>query len=304
VASKAGARDLLAHFDLDPAPTAVADGEELSVGGTTLRFFETRMLHWPDSMFTWYAEDGVLFTQDAFGMHLACARPFADELIDQTSLRYEAAKYFANILLPFAPLVLKLAERLKELNLPLSVIAPDHGPVWRRPEDRGWIVGSYAHWAAQRPTPKAVVVCDTMWGSTEKMARAIVEGLVAGGAAARLLRLGASHRSDAATELLEAGALLVGSPTMNNQLLPTIADALTYLRGLRPKNKLGAVFGSYGWSGEAPKQAAEILEAMQVELVGEPLRVKYVPRAEDLERCRALGLAVAERLTAAGRAAG
>ncbi|NLF29390.1 MAG: FprA family A-type flavoprotein [Planctomycetes bacterium] len=295
-ASAKGAEALARHFGLSGVQ-AVADGQAMTLGGAELRFYETRMLHWPDSMFTYYAADRVLFSSDAFGMHLAGTQRFTDEM-PWDVVEQECAKYYANILLPFSKLVLKLVGRLEELALPLKVIACDHGPIWREGLDR--IVELYVKWATQAPTRKAVVVYDTMWGSTARMAQAVVEGLVAGGAWAKVLPMGGSHRSDVATEILDAGALLVGTPTLNQNLFPTLADVLTYLKGLAPKNLVGGAFGSYGWSSKAVGQVADALEAMGVEAVAEPVESAYVPDAQVLQRCRALGRAVAGRLAAFG----
>jgi flavorubredoxin len=291
-ASVKGTEALARHFGLSGVE-AVADGQTMALGGADLRFLETRMLHWPDSMFTYYSDDQVLFSSDAFGMHLACTQRFTDEM-PWDVIEHECAKYYANILLPFSKLVLKLVDRLGVLNLPLRVIACDHGPIWRDGLDR--IMALYARWAAQAPTRKAVVVYDTMWGSTAMMARAVVEGLVAGGAWAKVLPMGGSHRSDVATELLDAGALVVGTPTLNQNMFPTLADVLTYLKGLAPTNLVGGAFGSCGWSSRAVAQVAEALKAMGVESVAEPVESVYVPDADALARCRALGQAVAERL--------
>jgi len=182
------------------------------------------------------------------------------------------------------------------------MIAPDHGPVWRGDPQR--IIGAYARWAEMAPTHKAVVVYDTMWDSTCKMAKAYAEGLSAGGACVRQLPLGAAHRSDVATEVLEAGALLVGSPTINANMFPTVADVLSYLRGLNRQNLIGTAFGSYGWSGEATKQVAQALEDMHVEIVAEPFRAQWVPTPEELQQCFETGRGIAEkmleRLTACG----
>jgi flavorubredoxin len=292
-ASRMGVRALEEHFRLGSALTAVTDGEKLSLGNMHLSFFETRMLHWPDSMICYLPERETLFSQDGFGMHLASGERFADEIPDEI-LVGEGAKYFANILLLYAPLVLKLLDRVGELGVPIRILAPDHGPVWRQDIDR--ILGLYRTWVEQKPTRKAVVVYDTMWQSTEKLARAVAEGLVAGGVRTRVLSLGSHHRSDVATEILDAGALLVGSPTLNNGLYPTVADLLSYLRGLKPRNLLAAAFGSYGWSGEAVRRITDELRAMKTDLVHEGLRVKYVPDPEALGQCVALGREVAERL--------
>lgn len=292
-ASTMGAKALAEHFHLDSEIVAVKDGETLSLGNLELSFVETRMLHWPDSMFTYLAEDGLLLSQDAFGMHLASSERFADEIAEDILL-YEGAKYFANILLPLSPLVTKLLERVGGLGITINTIATDHGPIWR--EDVGKILGLYSTWAAQKPTRKAVVAYDTMWQSTDMMARAIGEGLASGGATPRLMPLKSRHRSDVATEILDAGALLVGSPTMNSNMFPTVADLLTYLKGLKPQNLIGAAFGSYGWSGEAVGQLESVLGEMKVDLVGESVRVKYVPDSEALAECHSLGLLVAEKL--------
>jgi flavorubredoxin len=293
VASSQGRDALERHFHLGLPIEAVKTGDSIDIGGATLRFVEARMLHWPDSMLTHLVEGGVLFSNDAFGMHLATSERFADE-IDGDVVNAEAKKYYANILTPLSSVVKGFLEKLPGFGLDVRTIAPDHGPIWR--EDPGWIVGRYAEWAAQKPSRKAVVVYDSMWGSTAKMARAIGEGLAAGGASASLMPLDAAHRSDVATELLGAGALLVGSPTMNNQIFPTIADAMTYLEGLKPRNLVGASFGSYGWSGEAVAHLDERLQRMKIDLVAPGLKVKYVPTGEELESCRNLGLAVAEKL--------
>ena len=294
-ASIMGVKTLSEHFHSGLEIAALKDGDTLSLGDASLSFMETRMLHWPDSMIAYLAEDQLLFSQDAFGMHLASSERFADE-IDEEILTWEAAKYYANILLPFSPLVTKLLERVRSLGITIEIIAPDHGPIWR--EGAGRMPELYSTWAVQKPTRKAVVTYDTMWQSTALMARAICEGLVTGGATARLLPLASSHRSDVATEILDAGALLVGSPTMNNNLFPPVADVLTYLKGLRPRNLIGAAFGSHGWSGEGVRQVVEYLSGMKVEVMGE-VKAKYVPDEEVLSQCFSLGKLVAKRLAEA-----
>lgn len=293
VASAMGAKALAEHFHGLDRIVAVKDGERKSLGNMSLTFYETRMLHWPDSMVSYLAEEQLLFSQDAFGMHLASSERFDDEL-DPAVLEEEARTYYANILMPFSPVVAKALARLQTLALPATLVAPDHGPVWRT--GIGGILESYSRWAAQRPTRKAVVLYDTMWGSTAAMARAITDGLAAGGASAKLLPLAASHRSDAATEVLDAGALIVGSSTLNGQVLPRVADVLTYLKGLKPVNLVGQAFGSYGWSGEAVQHVQDALVQMKVEMVGDPQRCRYVPTKEQLVGLRGLGEQVAARL--------
>lgn len=293
IASAQGEKALQEHFHWSHQVQVVADGERLSLGTANVRFRDARMLHWPDSMFTYLEGEGILFSNDAFGMHLASAERFADEL-DETHTRYEAAKYYANILLPFSHRVAKILDGLRSSDLELRMIAPDHGPVWRqRPEQ---ILDCYSRWAAQQPRRKAVVVFDTMWQSTARMAQAIAEGLMTNGIEVKVMPLSGCHRSDVATDLLEAGALLVGSPTMNNQVFPTVADVMTYLRGLRPKNLVGAAFGSYGWNAQAVVHLEKALSEIGVELVAEGLKVCYVPDHQALCDCRSLGTKVADRL--------
>ncbi|MCD4690384.1 flavodoxin domain-containing protein [bacterium] len=280
------AMQLHGRHDVD----VVKDGETLDLGNMRLDFYETRMLHWPDSMFSYLEADRVLFSQDAFGMHYASCERFDDQL-DPSLLERESGKYYANILMPYSPIVEKLADRMGVLDLALDVVAPDHGPLWRK--DIAGIVGRYVKWAKQEPTMKAVVVFDTMWGSTEKMARAIGQGLYDEGARARLLPLSGTDRATVAAEILEAGALLLGSPTINNQMFPRMADILCYLKGLKPRNLVGGVFGSYGWSGEAIAQLTASLGDMRIDVVGDPMATKFVPDDDVLRRCREFGQTMA-----------
>jgi flavorubredoxin len=290
-----GAKTLQEIFHRKLPLIPLQDGDKLSLGNMTLSFLETRMLHWPDSMFTYLEDEQVLFSQDAFGMHLAASGRFDDEM-DPAILRYEAATYFANILMPYAALITKLLTRVAAAGLQFKIIAPDHGPVWRK--DIQGILTRYAEWAVRKPTRKAVVLYGTMWHSTEKMALAITEGLLAGGTEVKLMSMDAFHRSDVAYELLDAGALIAGSSTLNNNMLPGMADILTYLKGLKPKNLCGAVFGSYGWSGEAPRQIQEVLSEMKIELVGDPIQTRHCPDQSILARCFDLGRLIGEKLRA------
>jgi len=192
-ASTRGVKALAEHFNLDQPITAVTDGESLSLGDMTLTFLETPMVHWPESMVTLLDKGGVLFSQDAFGMHLASTERFDDEL-DSALLEYEAARYYANIILPLSATVVKQLARVAGLRDSIRAIAPAHGPIWRRDIDK--IIALYRKWAAQEPTNKAVIVYDTMWQSTALMARAIGEGLAEDGASVKLMPLSGSHRSD------------------------------------------------------------------------------------------------------------
>jgi len=292
-ASRNGAKALEAHFHGAVKVAAVADGQELDIGGDKLTFLETRMCHWPDSMVSYLHGRRLLFSQDVFGMHLATAERFDDEL-PRWLLDGEEATYYANILLPLSKFVARALDKLSGSGLALDVIAPDHGPVWR--SDPAHVVDLYRRWAAGHRTARAVIVYDTMWQSTAKMASALADGLAGAGAGVDVLPVGSRDRSTVATKVLEAGALLVGSPTINQQIFPTVADVLCYLKGLAPQGLIGLAFGSYGWGGESTKLLAAELDAMGVEQVAEPIRAQYVPSDEDLSRCREAGAVVAARL--------
>jgi flavorubredoxin len=205
-----------------------------------------------------------------------------------------AKKYFANILMPYSPLILKLVDKVKDMGLALDMICPDHGIMWRR--DPMKIIKAYVDWSEQKPKRKALVIYDTMWHSTEKMAEEIVEALGREGVDARPMHLRSCHRSDIMTEVLDAGAVIVGSPTLNNGLFPTVSDFLTYMKGLKPINKVGAAFGSYGWSGEAVKLINKELEEMKFNMVDPGLKIHYVPDEKGVEACHELGKTIAQAL--------
>ncbi|MBW1609560.1 MAG: FprA family A-type flavoprotein, partial [Deltaproteobacteria bacterium] len=252
--SKMGAKNLARHFPRKWNYHAVGSG-----GNRTLTFLETRMLHWPDSMFTYLKEDKILFSSDGFGQHYAGHENFDDEVGDE--IMQHAKKYYANILLLYSPLILKLIDTVTELGIEIDMICPDHGIIWRK--DPGKIISAYARWAKQAPKKKAVIIYDTMWHSTETMADEIAAGIADEGVSVRPIHIRSSHRSEIMTEVLDAAAVIVGSPTLNNQLFPTVSDFLTYMKGLKPINKIGAAFGSYGWSGEAVKMINSALEDMK-----------------------------------------
>ena len=292
--SKMGQKNLSKHFPQKWNFQPVENGGELSLGNRTLTFLETRMLHWPDSMFTYVKEDRLLFSSDAFGQHYAGLERFDDQMGD--AIMPHAKKYFANILLLYAPLILKLVEKVTEMGLAIDMICPDHGILWRK--DPSKIINAYVEWSTQKPKRKAIVVYDTMWHSTEAMGEAIVNALGEEGVDARLMHLRNCHRSDVMTEVLDAGAIIVGSPTLNNGIFPTVSDFLTYMKGLKPLNKVGAAFGSFGWSGEAAKLVTKELEQMKFDIIDPGVRIQYVPDDKSLDACRELAKKIAEALPA------
>ncbi len=293
--SKMGAKNLARHFPQKWDYRAVGSGEELTLGKRTLAFLETRMIHWPDSMFSYLKEDGILFSSDGFGQHYAGPERFDDEVGDGIMLH--AKKYFANILLLYTAHIEKLIRQVAEMKLDLRMICPDHGVIWRK--DPGRIVQAYLDWCRQTPRQKAVVIYDTMYHSTEKMAEAINDGIMTAGVPSKPMNLRAWHRSEVMTELFDARAVVVGSPTLNNGLFPTVADFLCYMKGLKPKNKIGAAFGSYGWSGEAVKLIEDELKAMKIDLVQPGLKVPFVPEKSVLDTCREFGRAIGRAVAGA-----
>ncbi|MGE5841819.1 MAG: FprA family A-type flavoprotein [Deltaproteobacteria bacterium] len=292
--SKAGYKNLARHFQQKWNYRPVEDGGQLNLGKRNLVFMETRMVHWPDSMFTYAREDKILFSSDGFGQHYAGLERFDDEIGD--AIMPHAKKYFANILLLYAPLILKLVQKVQSMGLAINMILPDHGVMWRK--DPMKIVKAYVEWSEQKPKRKALVVYDTMWHSTQAMAEAVVETLGREGVDAKPMHLRTWHRSDIMTEVLDAGGIVVGSPTLNNNLFPTVSDFLSYLKGLKPQNKVAAAFGSYGWSGESVKAITKELEEMKFKVVDPGVKVQFVPDREGLEACRELARKIAKELPA------
>lgn len=271
----------------------VKTGDELKIGKKTLSFVEAPMLHWPDSMFTYLKEDAILLPNDAFGQHIATNFRFDDE-VDIDQVMDEAAKYYANILLPFSPLVLKKLEEVTQMGIPIKIIGPSHGIIWRK--DPSKIINAYVKWAKGEAEKKAIIVYDTMWDSTEKMAKAMLDGITEAGVTAKLFKLSACDRNDIIKEMINAKAVIIGSPTINNDILPNVAPLLDDLKGLKPKNKIGLAFGSFGWGGGATKTIEERLKAAGVEMIAEPLTLKWVPTEDELKNCFETGKIIAQKI--------
>lgn len=292
--SDMGFKDITAQFHRDLKLKTVKTGDRIDVGGDTVSFVEARMLHWPDSMFSYLEKENVLFTNDVFGMHYATGKLFDDENEERLWL-YEAEKYYANIVLPYSDIVLRFLAQVQKMGLSPKMIAPDHGFIWRK--DPSKIINLYAKWAAQAPNNKAVVVYDTMWGSTEKMACYITDGLREGGTIVKQLSMHSNHRSDVVTELLDASALIIGSPVLNSNIFPSMADVLCYLKGLRKKGLIGAAFGSYGWNGAPVDELTKMLESMNVQVVAPAIKSPFVPDENIKKQCRDLGLLVSQKIS-------
>ncbi|MGM0380774.1 MAG: MBL fold metallo-hydrolase [bacterium] len=287
ITSTKGEQILTAHYHEDWELEPVATGDQLDIGEITLNFVEAPMLHWPDSMFTYAEGAGVLFPNDAFGQHYATGQRFNDQ-VDQEELFEEALKYYVNILTPFSSLVERKIEEIEEMELALEMIAPSHGVIWR--EDPGQIVKKYKQWAAQEPEEKAVVLYDSMWGATRKMANAIGEGIVDAGVDCKVIPAATTDRNDALVEIFKAKTVVVGSSTVNSGVLPSITPLLEDLRGLKFKNKLGAAFGSYGWSGESTAKIKDHFEESGFELAEEEsISCKWQPDEEEIQNCQKFG---------------
>ncbi|HEY3298778.1 MAG TPA: flavodoxin domain-containing protein [Armatimonadota bacterium] len=295
VVSKKGLETVPGHYHQQWNFKTVSTGEKISLGEKELVFIEAPMLHWPDSMFTYLTGENILMPNDAFGQHFSSDFRFNDQ-VDQEALFTEALKYYANILTPFSRMVTKKIEEMLALNLPVSMIAPSHGIIWRK--DPLQIVYKYQEWAQQVPEKRAVILYDTMWQATQKMAEAIGDGLAAEGIPYRLFHMAVTDRNDVIAEIFKAKAVIVGSSTVNNGLLPSMSPVLEDLKGLKFQNKIGAAFGSYGWSGECQKLLEERLTAAGVKVAAPGVRAKWQPSDEDLVNCTNLGRAMAEAIRA------
>ena len=293
IASQRGKDAIIEHYGRDFNIQTVKTGAELKLGRRTLRFVEAPMLHWPDSMFTYVVEDKILMPNDAFGQHFASFERFDDE-VDPHVLTEEATTYYANILMPFAPLITRKIQEVIQMGIPIAMIAPSHGIIWR--SDPSNIIKAYLDWSVPISKNKVVIVYDTMWGSTEKMARAIAEGAASKKAEVKLMKLRAANRTEVMTEILDAKAVVVGSPTLNNGMFPTLGSFLTYTTGLRPKGKLWSFFGSYGWGGGAVKNMVEMARKAGFEVYEPTVQVKYVPDDEDLKECFDFGQQIAIKI--------
>lgn len=264
----------------------VKTNDRISLGKKTLNFIEAPMIHWPDSMFTYCPEEKILLPNDAFGQHYASSQRFDDE-VDNCILMDEAAKYYANILWPLGPIIWKKLQEIKRMNLAIDMIAPSHGIIWRR--EPAQIINAYERWSQDTTSDKVVVVYETMWQATAKMARKIVEGIAAEGLGVKLFDVTSFDRTEIIKEMLEAKGFVFGSSTHDSLMLPTIAGFLEFLKGLKPKGRLAAVFGSYGWQGQAAVEIENVLKQTGIDIVQPSLTIQYQPHNDDLEKCFEFG---------------
>jgi flavorubredoxin len=286
--TKSGAKALKGHYHQDWNFIEVKTGDTLNLGHNKLIFVEAKLLHWPDSMFTYLTGADVLFSNDAFGQHYASEMLFND-LVDQAELYQEAMKYYANILTPFSPLVIKKIHEVIDLNLPLKMICPSHGVIWRK--DPLQIVNQYLAWADNYQEDQITLLYDTMWEGTRRMVEAIAEGIRNADheVVVKLYNTAKTDKNDLLTEIFKSKAFMVGSPTINNGLLHSVAGIIEMIKGLKFKNKKAAGFGCYGWSGESVKLITEELSKTDTTVVDEGIKELWNPDQDALERCRTYG---------------
>ncbi len=289
--SDRGKKGLERFFDISKWNIKVVKtGDELNIGKYTLQFIETPMLHWPDSMMTYVKEAKLLISQDAFGQHIATTARFDDEFIECASyaeLEDSVIDYYANILMPFGNLIKSKIAQIEKLGIPIDMIAPDHGIIWRG--DPGRVLQMYNDMANGKADLSIAVIYDTMWHSTEIMTQPITQGIKDEGVDCKVIKLRATPMSVAIKEFWKSRGCIIGSPTLNNEVFPSVAEFMTHLRGLRPKDRISGAFGSFGWGGGAVKWLYKELENMKLATVEPGMQVLYRPSPEDMEKCYEFG---------------
>ena len=284
ITSTRGEKGLRRHYKKDWDFIVVGSGDTINIGKRTLHFVHVPMVHWPDSMVTYSPSDKLLLPNDAFGQHIATSKRFDNE-IDWGILKEEAAKYYANIVMPYGGQVEKALEALSGLDI--DMIAPSHGIIWCSLIPQ--ILKEYTKWAKHETDDKELIVYDSMWGSTEKIAHALGEGIEETGIPVIIRNLKNIHISDIITDVISTRMILLGSPTLNNTMLPTMGGFLTYLKGLKPKNRIGFVFGSYGWGGQAAGEIEKIIKDLGWDIPFEGININYVPDKKELFEVKKTG---------------
>ena len=293
--STKGEKGLQRHYKKSWNLNVLKSGDTLNIGKRTLHFQHIPMVHWPDSMVTYSPTDKLLIPNDAFGQHIACSNRFDDE-IGWNIVKEEAAKYYANIVLPYGDQVQKALQITKTLDI--DMIAPSHGIIWRSYLKE--IIDEYEKWSTHQTEPKALIIYDTMWGSTKTIAYTFLNELEKLGIPTTIRNLSNSHISDVITDLLTTRLIILGSPTLNNTMLPTMGGFLTYLKGLRPKNRIGFVFGSYGWSGQAVGEIEKVLTDLKWELPEQSINLNFIPDEAELKELKKIATNLAQHINKRG----
>lgn len=286
--TKSGAKLLKGYYHEDWNFVEVKTGDTLEIGENKLIFVEARMLHWPDSMFTYLTGENILFSNDAFGQHYASELMYND-YVDNAELYQEVIKYYANILTPFSTLVEKKIDEVLSLNLPVNMICPSHGVIWR--DNPLQIVNKYLEYARNYQENQVTIIYDSMWNATRRMAEMIAEGIKSANSdiAIKIFNSSKADKNDIITEVFKSKAILVGSSTINKGILSSTAGILEMIKGLSFKNKKAAAFGSYGWGGESVKMITEELNKAGLEVVNEGIRELWYPGDEEEQRCKTFG---------------
>jgi len=291
IASERGMKGLKRYYGADLVCTSIEKKPTVNLGDRTLHFIPVPMVHWPDSMVTYIPEEKLLLSNDAFGQHFATSKRFDDD-VDQAVLMDEAKTYYANIVMHLWGPIGRALKALEDVNI--EMIAPSHGVVWRsRPEI---IIEAYKKWVEGITVPKVVIVYDTMWGSTEMIANAVAYGIINEGVKVQVYKLRNTDHTKIMTDILDAEMILIGSPTLNNGLFPTVASFLTYMHGLKPRKKLGAFFGSYGWGGGAKKTVEHELTTIGIDVIESDLDFNYRPNKSEIQKAVEFGKKMAQKI--------
>lgn len=293
--SQLGKKSMEGYFPKRDWPVvAVKSGDTLDLGKRRIVFQETRMLHWPDSMVSYIPEEKLLLSNDIFGQNIASTQRFVDTFADDAEFVHRVKEYYYNIVLPYSAVVLKALPIVESLDI--DMIAPDHGLIHRGKDAVARIINLYRDMAEQKPKQQGLIFYDTMWKSTEQMAYAICNGMAENGVPCRIMSVKANHHSAIMTQLADCGAVVAGSPTHNNGIMPLVAAMLCYMRGLKPLNRVGGAFGSCGWSGESPSYLQQKLAEMKFDLPSDPVKAIWAPTKDDFKACNQLGKTIAETL--------
>ncbi len=293
--TKNGLKSFKGHFHEDWNFNVIKTGDRLSLGSKELIFVEAPMLHWPDSMMAYLTEDNILFSNDAFGQHYASEFMFNDR-VDQNELFNEALKYYANILTPFSPLVTRKINEFLSLDLPLDIICPSHGVIWR--DNPAQIVEQYLKWADNYKENQITIIYDTMWEGTRKMAENIAKGIREEDNTlnVKLFNVAKTDKNEIITEIFKSKAILIGSPTINRGILTSVAGLLEEITGLKFTGKKAAAFGSFGWSGESPKIISDRLKDAGFDMIDEGIKINWNPDTQDIDKCRQYGKGFAKNI--------
>lgn len=291
--SENGIKSLKGHYHKDWNFIGVKTGDRLSLGNMDIIFIEARMLHWPDTIFSYLTGEGILFSNDAFGEHYSSEFMYND-IVDQGELEHESIKYYANILTPFSKMVEQKIKEIVKLNLPLNMVCPSHGVIWR--DNPMQIVEKYLKWSGGYVENQVTIIYDTMWNSTRKMAEAISEGIESTDRKINIRVFNASRndKNDIITEIFKSKAVFMGSPTINKTILESMAGLIEMAAGIGFKNKKAAAFGSYGWGGESVKIINEGLQRAGFEIIDDGLKILWVPDDKGLQECREFGKRIAQ----------